>query len=227
MALAASSAGEVGQGTEESRGGKAVEVAAPGVGGLWSPRGPCPSAAPARSHAVELYVCFKTGFCRGAGACQPWMRSPGTGYRIVEWFGSEGTFKGHLVQPPCNKQGHLGLDRVAQSPVRPDLECFQASRVPFSPGWTLGRVGWVSSGISLLAAPYPLSHPRSAAKSLGVQHRARAAPTSPGTPDGLTCVRVGGQHPGGGGLSPEVFSKFEGKNQNHWESSRFQSQHRC
>ena len=38
----------------------------------------------------------------------------------VEWFGLGGTFKGHLVQPPCKDQGHLQLDQVAQSPVQPD-----------------------------------------------------------------------------------------------------------
>jgi len=37
----------------------------------------------------------------------------------------EGTFKGRLAQPPCSEQGHLALDQVAQSPVQPDLECFQ------------------------------------------------------------------------------------------------------
>ena len=41
----------------------------------------------------------------------------------------EGTFKGQLVQPPCNEQGHPPLDQVAQSPVQPDLECFQ--------GWSI------------------------------------------------------------------------------------------
>jgi len=43
---------------------------------------------------------------------------------IIEWFGLEGTFKGHLVQPPCSEQGHLQQDQDAQSPVQPDLECF-------------------------------------------------------------------------------------------------------
>ena len=46
-------------------------------------------------------------------------------HRLVEWFGLEATFKGHLVQPRCSEQGHLQLDQVAQSPVQPDLECFQ------------------------------------------------------------------------------------------------------
>jgi len=34
----------------------------------------------------------------------------------------EETFKGQLDQPPLNKQGHLPLDQVAQSPVQPGLE---------------------------------------------------------------------------------------------------------
>ena len=46
-------------------------------------------------------------------------------YRIIECFGLEGTFRGHLAQPPCNKQGHLQLDQVVQSPIQPGLECFQ------------------------------------------------------------------------------------------------------
>ena len=32
---------------------------------------------------------------------------------ITEWFGLEGTFKGHLVQPPFNEQGHLQLEQVS------------------------------------------------------------------------------------------------------------------
>jgi len=46
-------------------------------------------------------------------------------HRTIEWFGLEGTFKAHLVQLPCHEQGHLQPDQVAQSPIQPDLECFQ------------------------------------------------------------------------------------------------------
>ena len=45
-------------------------------------------------------------------------------YRIT-WFGSKGTFKDHLVQPLCHGRGHFSLNQVAQSPIQPDLECFQ------------------------------------------------------------------------------------------------------
>jgi len=65
----------------------------------------------------------------------------GCSHRIIEWFGLEGTFKGHLVQPPCSGQGHLPLDQVAQSPVQPDLECFQ--------GWGIYH---------LSGQPMPVSH---------------------------------------------------------------------
>jgi len=34
---------------------------------------------------------------------------------IIEWFGLEGTVKGHLVQTPCKEQGHPPLDQVAES----------------------------------------------------------------------------------------------------------------
>ena len=46
-------------------------------------------------------------------------------FGITEWFGLEGTFRGHLVQLPHSEQGHLQPDQVAQSPVQPGLECFQ------------------------------------------------------------------------------------------------------
>ena len=34
-------------------------------------------------------------------------------FRIIECFGLEGTFRGHLSQLPCNKEGHLQQDQVA------------------------------------------------------------------------------------------------------------------
>ena len=49
----------------------------------------------------------------------------GWNQRVIELSELEGTFKGHLLQPPCNERGHLQLDQVAQSPIQPDLECLQ------------------------------------------------------------------------------------------------------
>ena len=46
-------------------------------------------------------------------------------HRIIECFGLEGTFRGHMVQPLCYEQGRLPLDEVAQNPIQPGLECFQ------------------------------------------------------------------------------------------------------
>lgn len=43
---------------------------------------------------------------------------------VIEQFGLEETFKGHLTQPPCNEQGHLQKDQVTQSPLQLDLEYF-------------------------------------------------------------------------------------------------------
>lgn len=44
---------------------------------------------------------------------------------IIESFELEETFKGHFVQLPCNKQGHLQLNQVAQCLIQPDLDCLQ------------------------------------------------------------------------------------------------------
>ena len=59
-------------------------------------------------------------------------------HRIIEYFGFEGTFRGHLAQPLCSEQGHLSLDDVAQSSIQLDLELFQ--------GWGLhclsGQSDW-------------------------------------------------------------------------------------
>ena len=43
-------------------------------------------------------------------------------FRITEPLELEGTFKGHLVQLPCNEQGHAQLDQVAQGLIQPRLE---------------------------------------------------------------------------------------------------------
>ncbi|KAK4810711.1 hypothetical protein QYF61_007685 [Mycteria americana] len=60
------------------------------------------------------------------------------------WITSSPSFftdLGHLVQPPCHRQGHLQLNQVTQSPVQPDLECFR--------GWGLHY---------LSGQPVPVSH---------------------------------------------------------------------
>jgi len=44
---------------------------------------------------------------------------------IIEWFGLEGTFRGHLAQPPCSEQQYLQLDQAARSPIQPGLERFR------------------------------------------------------------------------------------------------------
>ena len=41
---------------------------------------------------------------------------------MIEPFELGETLKGHLVQLPCNDQGHLQLDKGAGSLVQPDLE---------------------------------------------------------------------------------------------------------
>ena len=63
--------------------------------------------------------------------CRPWVYihsiwfSKTSNHKIIERFGLEGTYKGHLVHLPCSEQGHLSPEQVAQSPVQPDPEHFQ------------------------------------------------------------------------------------------------------
>lgn len=59
---------------------------------------------------------------------------------MIESFGLEGTFKGHLVEDPYNKQGHLQPDQVAQRLIQLDSECFQ---------------GWVIYHLSGQLVPMP------------------------------------------------------------------------
>jgi len=54
-------------------------------------------------------------------------------HRIIEWFGLEGTFKVHLEQLLCNKQGHFQRDQVSQSPFQSELECFQGWGIYYLP----------------------------------------------------------------------------------------------
>lgn len=60
-------------------------------------------------------------------------------HAITAWFGLERTFKRHLVQPPCNKQGYQ-LHQVAESPIQPILDVSRDGA-----GITLGQ-------------PVPVSH---------------------------------------------------------------------
>jgi len=53
-------------------------------------------------------------------------------HKIIECFGLEGTFKSHLVQPPCNEQGHLQLDQVAQLICEAHINSFNISQVKLS-----------------------------------------------------------------------------------------------
>lgn len=54
-----------------------------------------------------------------------WERKSPLFHRIVASLELEGCFKGHLVQPLCNEQGHLEQDQVAQSHNQLGLKCLQ------------------------------------------------------------------------------------------------------
>ena len=82
---------------------------------------PCPLHKEVQSCDV---LCLTVGSVQGQ-AGQGFEQPDLVWDRVIEWFGLEGTFRGHLVQPSCIKQGHLQPDRVAQIPLQPDLECFQ------------------------------------------------------------------------------------------------------
>jgi len=82
---------------------------------------------PHHSRLCSKPPCRDLAFCRGPATvdlerdlCQIFCQ-----IRIIECFGLEGTFRGHLAQPPCSEQGHLQLDQSAQSSIQPGLECSQ------------------------------------------------------------------------------------------------------
>jgi len=55
-------------------------------------------------------------------------------HQPVERFGVAGTFRGHVVQPPCSEQGLLQPDQAAESPVQPGLEWFQGWGISHTSG---------------------------------------------------------------------------------------------
>ena len=53
-------------------------------------------------------------------------------HRIIQSVKLEGTFKGHLVQLPCNELGHAQLDETAHGLVQPYIESLQ--------GWGINHI---------------------------------------------------------------------------------------
>ncbi|KAK4831029.1 LOW QUALITY PROTEIN: hypothetical protein QYF61_014917 [Mycteria americana] len=71
----------------------------------------------AEDDSLQAQACCESGACassRGASTFPLWNS-----------LGWKGPLKVIYSNPPCNEQGHLQLDQVAQSPIQPELECFQ------------------------------------------------------------------------------------------------------
>jgi len=72
------------------------------------------------THIVSLFSLYPAGISPAAACrcyillfhCVPLRRVQLP--KIIEWFGLEGTFKRHVVQPPCNEQGHPQLNGLIQ-----------------------------------------------------------------------------------------------------------------
>jgi len=94
-----------------------------------APRGPVGCRDESQQCLAEYEVSSLGSILSGGGMLQgPWSQTyplHPADHRIIECFGLEETFRDHLAHPPYNEQGHLQRDLVAQSPVQPDLGCFQ------------------------------------------------------------------------------------------------------
>jgi len=65
------------------------------------------------SHSSDRFCLFLCPGCRAV-----WARMGTTGgFRIIEWFGLEGTLRIIWFQPSCHEQGHLPPAQVAQSSI--------------------------------------------------------------------------------------------------------------
>ena len=74
-------------------------------------------------------------------------------HRIITFLELEETFKGHLVQLPCNEQGHPQLHQVTQALMQPLKASpsppvgkvilralYSYESVILLPGWILGKI---------------------------------------------------------------------------------------
>ena len=98
------------------------------VGGRWpsaitdppTPRFSWDSEQPWASHSPLLGVASPLPSCSSY-------------HRIIERFGLGATFRGCLVQPPCNEQGHLQPDQAARSPSNLALNVSRDGSMWFPP----------------------------------------------------------------------------------------------